>query len=379
MTGPRVAIVLPDLRGGGVERVRLSLAEQFLAEGFEVDFVLWHSGGELLADVPARCRVFALGAQRLRDGIVPAVRYLRRERPDAILAAIWPLSVATVVARALSRHRPRLVVSDHNQLSRQYGGKSRGHRLFLSGSMAAAYRLADARVAVSAGVADDLAELSGMGRDRFTVIHNPLPIRAGVAPASVAAAQAAWGEGGGRRILSVGSLKPQKNHALAIRALARQGDRMARLLILGEGHCRGALEALARSEGVADRVFLPGFAADPMPFFHAADLFVLASDYEGFGNVIVEALSCGLPVVATDCPSGPSEILDDGRFGDLVPVGDAEAMARAMTAALGREPDRELLFRRAASFSPENAARAYLSLLFPERTSSSTATESLPT
>ena len=367
MTDQRIAIVLPDLRGGGVERIRLSLAEQFLAAGFTVDFVLWHGGGELLAEVPNGCRVFALEAQRLRTGIGRAADYMRRERPDAILAGIWPLTVATVMARALSRQRLRLVVSDHNQLSRQYGATSQAHRLFLSGSIAASYRLADARVTVSAGVADDLAELSGIARDRFTVIHNPLPIRAPPDAADTIVAAAAWGEGKGGRILSVGSLKPQKNHALAISALARLEDRKAHLPILGEGGCRAKLEAHARAEGVADRVMMPGFFADPMPYFRAADLFVLSSDYEGFGNVIVEALSCGVPVVATDCPSGPAEILGNGRFGSLVPVGDALALADAVANALAREPDRDLLIGRAAAFSPESAANAYLSLLFPER------------
>ncbi|WP_372923147.1 glycosyltransferase, partial [Roseovarius sp.] len=126
---------------------------------------------------------------------------------------------------------------------------------------------------------------------------------------------------------------------------------------------RDALLSLAQELGVADRVILAGFHPDPTPFYKTADLFVLSSDYEGFGNVIVEALACGTPVVSTDCPSGPGEILDGGRYGRLVPVGDAPALAKAIETSLGDTTDRDALIRRADDFAPQIAARKYLDLV----------------
>lgn len=153
-----------------------------------------------------------------------------------------------------------------------------------------------------------------------------------------------------------------------LRALRRiRQDREARLIVLGEGPERNSLEALARSEGLAEAVRFPGFRAEPYPFLKHADLFVLSSQWEGLGNVITEALLCGCPVVATDCPSGPAEILADGRYGTLVPVADPEALAAAITGTLARPHDPLPGVARAAQFSPEATARAYLQLLLPRQ------------
>ncbi len=178
-------------------------------------------------------------------------------------------------------------------------------------------------------------------------------------------ADALWNCPPGDRILTVGSLKDQKNHSLLLRAFARTPGTRSRLMLLGQGENEGILRAVASDLGISDRIIFAGFHRDPSPFYATADLFVLSSDYEGFGNVIVEALACGCPVVSTDCPSGPAEILENGRFGRLVPVGDAEALAVAISEALAAEHDRELLRRRAEDFSPERAADKYLALLFP--------------
>lgn len=360
----RIAILLPDLRGGGAERVNLVLAQEFVACGHAVDFVLMRAEGELLGLVPEGARVVDLGAPRFRDLPGPLVRYLRRERPDAVLAAMWPLTSVAVLARWRARASARLVLSDHNTLSRAYADRGAAHRAFLRASLRATYPFADARVAVSAGVAEDLARLGGLERDRVTIVHNPIP---SVVPGPVPeAVEALWRGPRGRRILAVGSFKEQKNLPHLIRAFAHIAESIdARLMLLGEGGLRPELEALVREMGVVDRVAMPGFAADPGPYYASADLFVLSSDYEGFGNVIVEALGHGLPVVSTDCPSGPAEILGNGRYGRLVPVGNAEALATAMAEALTTEHDREALRRRPADFAPAKAADRYLELLFP--------------
>lgn len=357
----RIALFVPDLRGGGVERVRLWLAHEFLARGHGVDLVLLRERGDLLPLVPEAARVFDLRADRIRQGFWPLVRYLRRERPDALIASMWPLTVMAPLAARLARYKGRVIISEHSPLSIAYRRHSRWHRLAMSVSQRLAYPLADARVGVSAGIADDLAKLSRLPREKFTVIHNPaasgkVPLRA-ACPAALAARS-------GPVILTVGTLKPVKRHNLLIQAFQQlPAGLAATLCILGDGPMRAALEQQVAELNLQDRVLLPGFAADPSPWYAHADVFVLASDYEGFGNVLVEALEHGLPVVSTDCPAGPTEILDNGRYGRLVPVGDAQALARAITESLAETPDPVALQNRAADFSVAKIAAKYLNLI----------------
>ena len=361
----RIALVLPSLAGGGAERVNIDLAHEFLNRGYAVDMVLMRREGEFLRVVPKGIEIIDLGTARSRAVPAAFARYLRNTKPEGILANIWPLTSMAVLGTRLARTKARVVVCDHNSLSRQYASRGLWNQSALRASLAATYPFAHSRVAVSSGVADDLAALSGIARDRFDVIHNPVPPRDHGSP--VTPAEQSWRGRRGKRVLTTGSFKAQKNHSVLIRAFAKLRDHSdSQLMLLGDGGLRDQITSLARTEGVADRVLMPGFVADPTPYYRSADLFVLSSDYEGFGNVIVEALACGLPVVSTDCPSGPAEILENGRYGRLVPVGDADALAAAMAEALAATHDREALKQRAAYFSVERAADAYLRLLFPD-------------
>lgn len=362
-----ITLVLPSIGLGGAEIVNVGLAKEFLRRNFRVDLV---TGGDEPGPrvlVPEGVRHVVLGARQTRGVCLPFAGYLRREQPHAVLVSIWPLTVACVLAHRLAGSKSRIVVADHNTLSVQYINRGRAHRMMLELSTGLTYRLAHARVAVSGGVADDLAMLSGIARERFSVIYNPLLSRC-ENEGDAAAAEAAWGGWRGPRILTVGRFKAQKNHALLIRAFKKLlATRDARLLILGTGDLFEATEDVARMAGIADKIIMPGLVPDPTPFYRSADLFVLSSDYEGFGNVIIEAFACGLPVVSTNCKSGPAEILENGRYGRLAPVGDAEALARAMAEALGADHDREALKRRAADFAPECIADQYLGLLLPQQ------------
>lgn len=337
--------------------------------GHKVEFVLLRACGELLPEAQSNFVVSELDCPRIRQVPVVLARYLRARRPDALLAQMWPLTVVAPFAGYLSRdsHRCTIAVTEHNTLSIQYRGRGLAHELSLRASTAVGYRLADARVGVSAGVAADMSRLSGIARRRFAVIHNPIPKQLPPSPSEINQLQASWGEGSGERILTVGSLKPQKNQCLLLNALAKLSHKKARLLLVGKGSEEAALRRLVDSLGIANRVVFAGFVQDPRPYYSAADLFVLSSNYEGFGNVIVEALSCGTPVVSTDCPSGPREILQNGKHGILVPIGDTEALAGAIDAALSQPHDKERLRARALDFLPVTAARAYLDLLFPKK------------
>jgi glycosyltransferase involved in cell wall biosynthesis len=358
----RISFLLPDLRGGGAERLSLTLAHEFARAGYGAEFVLMQAEGELLDEARASFPVHDLGGVRTRQVPRPLSRYLRSHQPDALIAAMWPLTVIAPVVARMARFRGKVLISEHITLSQQYADWGRLHGLALRASTFAAYRLASARVGVSRGVCADIAALSGVPLNRFVTIYNPVPEAVAPSPQALADAEAIW-DNDGPRILTVGNLKLQKNHALLLRAFAALPRGDARLMLLGRGDNEAGLRALAEELGVATRVIFAGFHRDPAPFYATADLFALSSDYEGLPLVLVEALSFGLPAVSTDCPSGPAEVLEGGRLGRLVPVGDAPALARAMDEALNAPVDCEALIRRAGEFAPAIIARQYLDLL----------------
>lgn len=357
------SILLPDLRGGGAERVCLDLAHAFATVGHEVEFVLMKAIGEFLPEAEKHFEIKDLLTTQTRYVPTALAQYLRSRRPDVLIANMWPLTSAAVIARTLSRQPCRLLLVDHSTLSRAYLPWGRFHNIVMRASMSATYRFADAVTGVSEGVATDIASLAGLPRESVSVLHNPIPQRPTPSCTLLHDAETLWSCPPGERILTVGSLKDAKNHPVLLRAFATLDRQRAKLMLVGQGQDEGMLRALTADLGIVDRVIFAGFHADPSPFYATADLFVLSSDYEGFGNVIVEALSFGVPVVSTNCHSGPAEILENGRWGRLTPVGDAEALARAMDEALSTPVDREALKRRAADFSPEIAARKYLDLL----------------
>ena len=358
---PSIAIVLPNLRLGGAEMLHVRLAERFVERGHRVDFVLLQAEGALLARVPPGVRVTDLEVGRLRSAVGPLRDYVRSNKPDVLMVAMWPLTVIGILANLAGGDPSAVVVSDHVQMSMD-PVTSRGVRNALARvSIRALYPLAKERIVVSRGAAADLSQLSGLPIDRFTVIHNPA-VDGGPPPRHL---EDPWPSRPGARVLSVGNLKAQKDHATLLRAFARtRAQREATLVILGEGPERGQTEALARQLGVEGDLLLPGQTLDTGPWYQNADLFVLSSTDEGFGNVLVEALEHGLPIVSTDCPSGPAEILQGGAYGVLVPVGDPEALGKAILEGLETQPDVEALFERSQVFSSSTIASRYLDVIF---------------
>jgi glycosyltransferase involved in cell wall biosynthesis len=357
-TATKIAIYLPDLSGGGAERLHVQLVSVFRDHGLAPRFLLDRRAGVLLDVVPPGCPVDSLDASRQISALPRLIRYLRTHRPDVLIANMEHMNVMAVLARRLARVPTRIIVTQHNAFSEQVKRPSWKWRM-----LPALYRAivprADAIVAVSAGVADDLAQQAGLDRNNIRVIHNGVvnddfDVRAGEEP------DHPWFAEGAPVIVGMGRMVAQKDFATLIRAFAMIAPAgKARLILLGDGPQREELTALIGTLGIDDRVSLPGFVANPLPWLRRASLFVLSSRFEGFGNVLAEALACGTPVVSTDCPYGPSEILDGGRFGGLVPVGDVEAMAGGIAAALGERPDRKRLRERGLSFSIRRCASDY--------------------
>ena len=357
-----IAIYLPSLRGGGAERAMVTLANGFADRGLKIDLVLAQAEGPYLSEVSPGVRVVNLQSGRVLPSLPGLVRYLRRERPQAVLSALNHANVIAVVARMLAGVPVRLVVSERNNVSLSGSSSKNLRSRVVPHMMRWAYRKADGVTAVSGGVADDLANAINLPRDSISVIFNPVVTPELIEKSRVPLEHPWLGEGKPPVILGVGRLTPQKDFSTLIRAFARvRTVRDCRLVILGEGELRAELEQLVTSLGLADSVKLPGFAENPFAWMSRVRLFVLSSRWEGLPNVLIQAMACGAAVVSTDCPSGPDEILEGGKWGKLVPVGDVEALAEAISENL-QISDTTNSIGRAMFFNVENAVNEYLKL-----------------
>lgn len=339
---------MPSLDGGGAERVTLDLCRGLAARGHEVVLVLVNAEGELREEVlggTGGFRVVDLGLSRTVLSVVALARHLRASRPDVVVGVLLHAALVGLMANGLARLESRFVVMVHNQMSvsTRNSPRKRDRLMPLLGRLGLGR--ADTITAVSRGVADDFAASTGIDRRRVHVFHNPIDFerirRRGEEPLP-----SWWHDGGGhgKTLVAAGRLAEQKDFVTLLDAVAQMRHPDVRLAILGEGPGRDRLQAQVDRLGLGDRVVLPGFVTNPFPIFRAADAFVLSSRWEGLPTVLLEVMAFDTTIVSTDCPSGPREILDDGRYGTLVPVADPAALAAALDAALAE--DRPLADRR---------------------------------
>jgi glycosyltransferase involved in cell wall biosynthesis len=362
--GKKIAFVIPNMACGGAEKNLELLSHVAVQQGIAVDIVCLKAEGELLENLAPQVRVVDLKLRRFRYVPRAFAHYLQQHQPDWVFVNMWPLTCLCILGRVMARSRTPLSLIDHNNLAFYLRHRGWSYRTLLRLAMAWAYRVADDRIAVSQGVANQLADFVGMARKRWRVIHNPVRQFDPVKDAANEEVEAAWATPPGKRILSVGALKEEKNFPLLIEALVQlESSPDAVLMILGEGALREPLTKLAQQLGVADRVRLPGFCANPMPYYASADLFILSSNAEGFGNVIVEALSADTPVIATDCDFGPAEILQNGRYGTLVSTHDVTAMVQAIEEHFSTPKAAQGRPQRAKDFDPEVILRQYLQVM----------------
>jgi glycosyltransferase involved in cell wall biosynthesis len=368
-----LALFMHSLSIGGVPRRVASLAGGLAAAGCRVDLLVLEIEDAELARVDPRVRVIRLGdwramlpwVRRKRRRQFPLVeralaRYLRRERPDVLISADNQANLVAVAAHRRAGRLQPLVLTQRNHTSTYMADKPK-----LLASVLAAYPAADAVVGVSAGVTRNLAEL-GLDPARLLTIYNAVPIDSSEIAEPVD--HPFFAAGAPPVIVGVGRLTPQKDFPTLLRAFARliADGHDLRLMLVGGGKKDQALHELqtvAGAAGIADRVALVGAVRNALPYMAAASVFVLSSRWEGLPGVVIEALACGTRVVSTDCPSGPREILEDGRYGRLVPVGDDAAMASAILEELATPRSPDELRARAASFSMEAAVAAYLALV----------------
>ena len=351
------------MRGGGAERVMLDLAAGLASRGVEVDLVLMHASGEYIDMVPDDVRIIDLNSRKLVTFIADFLRYVLRERPSAILSVLLLPELTTLIAKVIYGRRLRVVIQQATMFTDAFGVETFRNRLYMR-LVRILLPVADGIAAVSDGAASDLRTQVPRASRKITTVYNPV-VFPNIGECAAAPLEHCWfTDDGVPVILAVGRLVPLKDHATLLRAFAEvMRSRPARLVILGQGAERQSLLDLAESLGVANRFDLPGFDINPFRYMSRAAVFVLSSRYEGFGNVLVEAMACGTPVVSTDCRSGPSEILEGGRWGRLVPVGDWRGMARAIEDTLDNPLPAEDLKARASVYSVEASVDRYLELL----------------
>jgi glycosyltransferase involved in cell wall biosynthesis len=352
---------------GGIERCWVNLSNELVQRGYCVDLAITRDGEIPYPDqLDDRVRIEYLKARQPLRAAVQVARYARRRNPLGLIVPKYQDAFTALSARRWLAMSTPLYLSIRSTLSHSAGKRLRRRR-----KMRRRYDRADRIIAISRGVADDLVDNFSIDRGKVTAIYNPT-LNRDVDTRAAAPVDHPWLTTTPRPepvVISAGRLVATKDFSLLIRAVARVRERRpCRLIILGEGSQRSELEALARSLGVAEAVDLPGWVADPLPAMARADLFAMSSKHEGLGNVLVEALAAGVPAVSTDCPSGPREILQDGRLGPLTPPGDAEALAQAIRQTLDAPPDRQTLRDGAAPFFTDQAADQYLRVMGLEPT-----------
>jgi len=342
----------------------LNLCEGLLDLGHPVDLLAIKRRSAHLQELPQGLKVVPLRATHTYTSIVEVIRYLRAERPHALLAVKDRANQVAILAGNLARTTTRIAVEIQTTISAALGHKSSLRKAAWYLPMRLLYPMADVVVAVSEGVARDLVEITGLPRERIQVIRNPAVSQAMFRLAQEPVDHPWYQDASTPIIIGIGRLTRQKDFPTLIRAFARVRSQLpCRLIILGEGRDRPMLSELVHSLGVAEDVALPGFVVNPYPFLGRASLFVLSSLWEGSPTVLTEAMALGVPVVATDCPSGPREILRDGRLAPLVATGDPGALAAAIRDTLVRPPDKVALQKAVIDYTVAKSSRRYVEVL----------------
>jgi glycosyltransferase involved in cell wall biosynthesis len=363
----RIAVFFTSLDVGGTPRAMLRLMEGFVKAGFTVDAVVVRAFGSFLDKIPEGVNLVDLGAGRTLTSIPSFIQYLRKNKPDVVLSALMHVNLAAIIARMLSGTSPRLVISERSNLT-----EKKIHAIHIWDKISIPlinifYPLADAIITVSLDASKDLIESTKLDPEKVITIYNPIPVDE-IQRASTEKNEHPWFSNHEIPvILAVGRLSPPKDYPTLINTFNILHERKrVRLIIVGEGEERQRIERVVKSSPFSEDILLFGRSENPFPYMAKANVFVLSSAWEGFPNVLVEALACGATVVSTNCHSGPSEILQDGKYGRMVPVGDAQALAKAIELSLDHPFPAEQGISRARDFSVEKAIRKYLGVLFPD-------------
>jgi glycosyltransferase involved in cell wall biosynthesis len=362
----KIAVFLPSLGGGGVQRIVVNLLRGFSKRGMNVDLVLAKAEGPYLTEVPSSVKIVDLGANRVLTSLPALVQYLRKERPATMLTAMEHVNIVAIWAALLSRVKVRVIISIHVAVSAVLDASTPRGWFWIT-LMKMFYPLANLTVVVSQAAKEDYINTTKLEADDVKVIYNPV-ITPGLFEKAKIPLHHPWFEAGQPPvILGAGRLTKQKDFSTLIRAFAQvHRQKNARLIIIGEGEERVKLEKLVADLGIEEHVQLPGFVDNPFAYMARASVFVLSSAYEGLPTVLIEALAVGTSVVSTDCPSGPREILNNGQYGELVPVGDEAAMAQGIVGCITESKPSSKTPLAWSPYELDTVTDSYLSALFGE-------------
>jgi len=362
----RIAIFIPSLGGGGAEKNIVTLANGFRNAGIRVELILADRTGPNLERLNADIRIIDLKTRKVSRSVFKLANYLRDSKPDVLLSTLSHANIAALFAAKLSNTDTRLVIREATTVL------PRTHRSFsylvILSLMKLLYPKADRVVAISQGVAKSLLENTHISPERISVVYNP-SIEEGFQKRLEQTCVHEWFVADQVPvIIGVGRLTSQKNFPLLIESYIRiRKRRYVRLAILGCGEEEVSLKKLAAESEYAKDIWLPGFIANPLPYVSRSKVFVLSSTFEGAPSALIEAMACGVNIVSTDSPSGPAEILEFGRWGRLVPVGDVDSMATAIEEQLDSPPLIGIQQNALERFSVERATQEYLNVLLEAR------------
>jgi len=344
-------VVCNFFSGGGTERIALHLLRSLSEWDYAPWLVSFVREGEFVGHIPETVKIADLGTKKQRrfrlqffTDVWKLSRLIRREKPDLVISIITHENVKTVVARSLAWIKTSVMLIDQTSITGWV--KSDLPRWWLwKRLIKLLYSRADSIVTASRGIKAELVKL-GVPPGRITPIYNPVPITYVRQQSSEPADFPQTGQE--PVIIAVGGLRKQKGYPYLLRAFQQITRSLpSHLLIVGNGPDREELATLARSLSLDDRIHFAGFKKNPYALMARADIFMLPSLWEGFGIVIIEAMACGLPVVAANCPEGPGEIISDGVDGLLVPPADSSALAAGALRLLENKKLRDTLVKNA--------------------------------
>jgi len=346
---------------GGVERMMINLMRGLIDKNYAIDLVLAKAKGSFIDMIPAQINVIRLGTSHTYTSLFALMRYLKGNRPSVLLVAKHRAGLVAAWTRRLTGLPDRMVLRLGTTVSAALQDKNKIRHYIWYTTMRTFYPWMDKIIAVSQGVADDVIKITNLPPTRVEVIHNPV-ITPDLATLAQQPISHPWFQPGAPLvIIGIGRLTYQKDFPTLMRAFAKVRQQLpCRLVILGEGRERTLYASLATELGISDSLDLPGFVTNPYAYLGKAGLFVLSSRWEGSPNALTEAMALGIPVVATDCPSGPREILQNGRIGKLVPVGAVDRLAEAMVDTINNPPAPAALQAAVSSYTTETSTIKYI-------------------
>ena len=361
----KVVFILPDLRAGGAEKVCINLATDWITKGYSITFVLMNKQGDYLKNISKQIKIISLKKKKLSQMFFPLVSFFYKFKPDIIFAQMWPLTSITVLSWLFSFKIGKLFLVEHVHLSSSVEKEIFFPKKIFEIIVKSTFFFAEKIIVVSNGVKKDLLQISSNLKGRIKVIYNPLIIQKKKIKNKSFLKKKIWGKKIKYRILSVGSLKIQKDHFNLIEAFSLINfHKKCKLIIIGNGPLKNDLIKFVKLKKLDKNIIFINFESDLQIYYETADLFVSSSKWEGFSNVIAESIGFGLPVVSTDCKSGPSEILKKGKYGTLVPIENPQKLSLAIIKNLKKKHNKNLLIQRSKIFNIEKISNQYLDLIY---------------